>query len=69
MTKHSNPAYVAVTLEKSLSGRKQSHQACAKGIGLRKIRQRILVRATPENMGMINEIRYLVSVEENVTCD
>lgn len=55
---------VAVTLLKSLAGRRKNHIASAKGLGLRKIRQRVEVIDTPENRGMINAIYYLVSVEE-----
>ena len=55
---------VKVTLVKSLSGRLKKHLACAKGLGLRKIRQSVLVQDTPENRGMINKISYMVSVEE-----
>jgi large subunit ribosomal protein L30 len=55
---------VAVTLLKSLSGRKKSHIACARGLGLRRIRQRIEVQDSPENRGMINAIQYLLSIEE-----
>lgn len=53
-----------VALLKSLSGRKASHQASARGLGLRRIRHSVVVPGTPENMGMIRAIHYLVSVEE-----
>ncbi|MBM4222221.1 MAG: 50S ribosomal protein L30 [Gammaproteobacteria bacterium] len=52
-----------VTLIKSLIGRIPSHRQCARGLGLRRIRHSVVVAATPENVGMINQIRYLVSVE------
>ncbi len=53
-----------VTLLKSRYGRLKSHKACVAGLGLRKIRQSVLVLDTPENRGMINKVSYLVSVEE-----
>ncbi len=53
-----------VTLLKSRHGRLKSHKACVAGLGLRKIRQSVLVLDTPENRGMINKVSYLVSVEE-----
>lgn len=53
-----------VTLLKSLSGRLKNHQACVRGLGLRKIRQSIIVDGTPENRGMINKAHYLLQVEE-----
>ncbi len=53
-----------VTLLKSRFGRLKSHKACVAGLGLRKIRQSVIVLDTPENRGMINKVSYLVSVEE-----
>ncbi len=53
-----------VTLCKSLSGRLQSHKDCARGLGLRRIRQTVSVKDTAENRGMIDRISYLVAVQE-----
>ncbi len=53
-----------VTLLKSRFGRLKSHKACVAGLGLRKIRQSVIVLDTPQNRGMINKVSYLVSVEE-----
>lgn len=55
---------IKVTLVKSLIGRLEAHKACARGLGLRKIRQTVEVAATPENMGMINRINYLLKFED-----
>ena len=55
---------IKVTLDKSKHGRLKSHKACFAGLGLKMIRQTVLVEDTPENRGMINKISYLVSVEE-----
>lgn len=54
---------VKVTLVKSLIGRLESHKACARGLGLKKIRQTVEVLDTPENRGMINKISYLLKYE------
>lgn len=54
---------VKVTLVKSLIGRIESHKACARGLGLKKIRQTVEVLDTPENRGMINKISYLIKSE------
>jgi large subunit ribosomal protein L30 len=54
---------IRITLIKSLIGRLESHKACAKGLGLKKIGQTIEVSATPENIGMINRIQYLLKYE------
>ena len=53
-----------VTLLKSRFGRLKNHKACIAGLGLRKIRQSVVVEDTPQNRGMINKVSYLVSVEE-----
>tara|TARA_R110002110_G_scaffold415719_2_gene654238 strand:- start:15787 stop:15999 length:213 start_codon:yes stop_codon:yes gene_type:complete len=58
------PKNISVTLNKSLSGRKKNHIASANGLGLRRIRQTVSVIDTPENRGMINQIFYMVSVNE-----
>jgi large subunit ribosomal protein L30 len=58
------PKKLKVTLQRSLNGRLESHKACAKGLGLRRIRQSAEVTDTPQNRGMINKISYLVEVEE-----
>ena len=55
---------LSVTMTKSKIGRLKSHQACLKGLGLRKIRQTTQVIDTPENRGMINKISYMLKVEE-----
>jgi len=58
------PKKLKVTLNKSRFGRLKNHRACVAGLGLRKIRQSVVVLDTPENRGMIDKISYLVSVEE-----
>ncbi len=59
-----NSKQLKVTLLKSRHGRLKNHKACVAGLGLRKIRQSVVVLDTPENRGMINRVSYLVSVEE-----
>ena len=53
-----------VTLVKSRFGRIKKHRACIAGIGLKKINQVVELDATPENLGMISKIKYLLHVEE-----
>lgn len=55
---------ISVTMTKSKIGRLKSHQACLKGLGLRKIRQTVEVIDTPENRGMINKVSYMLEVGE-----
>jgi len=54
---------IKVTLVKSLIGRLEAHKASARGLGLKKINQSVVVIDTPENRGMINRISYLVKSE------
>lgn len=53
-----------VTLVKSMIGRLKSHQACVRGLGLRRTHQTVTVKDTAENRGMINKAYYMLSVEE-----
>lgn len=53
-----------VTLMRSTCGRIESHKACVRGLGLRRIRQSALVEDTPATRGMVNKVNYLVQVEE-----
>jgi large subunit ribosomal protein L30 len=54
---------VKVTLLRSITGRLESHRACAKGLGLRRIGHVVEVQDTASNRGMINKISYMVKVE------
>ena len=53
-----------VTLIRSMHGRLKSHQACVRGLGLRRMHHTVEVMDTPENRGMINKVSYLLRVEE-----
>ena len=55
---------VKVTLTKSINGRLKAHQACVRGLGIRRMHQTVEVTDTPENRGMINKVSYLLNVEE-----
>ncbi|ULQ47323.1 50S ribosomal protein L30 [Flagellatimonas centrodinii] len=55
---------IKLTLQKSLAKRLPRHVACAHGLGLRNRHQTVTVAATPENMGMVNKVAYLLKVEE-----
>lgn len=53
-----------VTLVRSMAGRLKVHQACVRGLGLRRMHDSKVVAATPENKGMINKVAYALRVEE-----
>jgi len=53
---------IRVTLTKSIIGRLKSHQACVRGLGLRRIGHTVEVEDTPSTRGMINKVAYMVNV-------
>lgn len=55
---------IRVTLCKSLNGRLAGHQACAHGLGLRRMWQTVDVEDTRANRGMIDKIEYMLQVQE-----
>ena len=57
-------ASIKVTQVKSTNGRLKSHKACIAGLGLRRIGHTVEVEDTPSVRGMINQVYYLVRVEE-----
>ncbi|HQY70785.1 MAG: 50S ribosomal protein L30 [Gammaproteobacteria bacterium] len=61
MTNHEKT--IKVTLVRSTAGRLQSHRACVKGLGLRRIGHVVQVEDTPAVRGMINRVNYLLKVE------
>ncbi len=54
---------IKVTLIKSTNGRIESHKACVRGLGLRRINHTVEVEDTPSVRGMVNKVSYLVRVE------
>ena len=55
---------IKVTLVKRLFKKIPVHQACVNGMGLKRMHQTVTVAATPENMGMVNKVAYMLKVEE-----
>jgi len=53
-----------VRLIRSMNGRVKRHQACVRGLGLRRMHHTVEVSDTPENRGMINKVSYLLKVEK-----
>lgn len=52
-----------VTLKRRKFGRKPGHRECVEGLGLRKIRDEVIVPSdNPCIMGMINKVNYLLEV-------
>ncbi len=55
-----------VTLVRSMHGRLTSHQACVRGLGLRRMHQVVEVEDTPATRGMVNKVSYMVKIVEDV---
>ena len=53
-----------VTLVKGMHGRLESHRACVRGLGLKRMHQTVLVEDTPATRGMLNKVAYMVKAEE-----
>ena len=54
-----------VTLVRSLHGRLGTHQACLRGLGLRRRHQVVEVEDTAATRGMVNKVSYMVKVLED----
>ncbi|HEX5142079.1 MAG TPA: 50S ribosomal protein L30 [Dehalococcoidia bacterium] len=57
-------ARLKVTLTKSPISQKQDQQLTVKSLGLRRLRQSVVVDDNRTNRGMIHKVRHLVQVEE-----
>jgi large subunit ribosomal protein L30 len=56
---------VKVTLVKSLNGQLKNIAASARGLGLRRIHQSVIVTDTPENRGMMNTAEHMLRIEKS----
>ena len=64
MVAKKKPGRIRVTLVRSRHGRLKRHQACVRGLGLRRMHQTVEVEDSPCTRGMIRKISYLLRVEE-----
>ncbi|RLL40736.1 50S ribosomal protein L30 [Oceanobacillus piezotolerans] len=53
-----------ITLTRSVIGRKQNQVKTVEALGLKKIRQAVVLEDTPSVRGMINRVSHLVTVKE-----
>lgn len=53
---------IKVTQVRSVHGRLPKHQACLRGLGLRRLHQTVELEDTPAIRGMINKVAYLLKV-------
>jgi large subunit ribosomal protein L30 len=54
-----------VQLYRSMHGRLAKHQACVRGLGLRRMHQVVEVEDTAATRGMLNKVNYMVRVVED----
>lgn len=54
---------VKITLVRSPIGTMERHRQCLTGLGLRRVRHSVELEDTPAVRGMINKVRYMLSVE------
>jgi large subunit ribosomal protein L30 len=54
---------VKITLVRSPIGRIPKHKQCLTGLGLRRMNQSVELIDSPEVRGMINKVRYMLTVE------
>ncbi|WP_298134992.1 50S ribosomal protein L30 [Acidiferrobacter sp.] len=53
-----------VTLVRSMFGTGARHQACVRGLGLRRMHQSVLVEDSAATRGMVRKVSYMVKCEE-----
>ena len=54
-----------ITLVRSPIGFNEKQSRVVQGMGLRRIRQSVELRDTPETRGMIHQVRHLVTVDQD----
>jgi large subunit ribosomal protein L30 len=55
---------IKVTLIRSTAKKLAMHRNNVRGLGLKRIRQSVIIDATPCNMGMVNNSAHMFRVEE-----
>lgn len=55
---------IRVTWVRSAIGRKKKHKRTIRALGLHRLNQSVMHEATPQVLGMVREVSYLVRVEE-----
>ena len=63
MAKTNKVGKLRVTQVKSVIGTIQSHRACVRGLGLKRIGHTVELEDTPSVRGMVNTVNYLVKCE------
>ena len=61
----SSPAVIRMRLSRSPLGRKPRHRRTLAALGLHRVGHTVEHSATPEILGMVNQVSYLLSIEQN----
>ena len=62
----SNNKKLRVTQTASPIGRQSYQKKCLIGLGLNKLNRTRIIIDTPSSRGMINKVKHLVSIDENI---
>ena len=55
---------IKITLVRSKINRLEKHKRTVRALGLRRIRHSVVQEATPQILGMVNSIGYMLKVED-----
>ena len=55
---------INVTLVRSINGTMRRHRETVRGLGLKRMHHTVTLEDTPSVRGMVNQVSYLVKVEE-----
>lgn len=55
---------IKITLMRSTINRLEKHKRTVRALGLRRIRHSVVQEATPQILGMVNSISYMLKVED-----
>lgn len=59
-----NMKQIKITLTRSVIGHPEKHRLVVKGLGLGRTQDSVVRTATPEILGMVNKVNFLVRVED-----
>ncbi len=62
--KKSKYPMIKIVLRKSLIGRTEKQRRVIKGLGLRKINSEVIKEKSPEILGMVNKVDFMLEVTE-----
>jgi len=64
LTEQGTVGKIKITWVRSTINRNENHKRTVRALGLRRLNQSVVHEATPQVLGMIERVKYLVRVEE-----